>query len=92
MVSQNYILIGLQSFIGRLMEYLHVMVFCLITRSRRGETFVTRKITMFLAKKFLGSKEVLKLGNINAKEIGDMQKIMLNYSGKCYKKKHLQIM
>ena len=32
MVSQNYILIGLQSFIGRLMEYLHVMVFCLITR------------------------------------------------------------
>ena len=34
---------------------------------RRGETFVTRKITMFLAKKFLGSKEVLKLGNINAK-------------------------
>ena len=34
---------------------------------RRGETFVTRKITMFLAKKFLGSKEVLKLGNVNAK-------------------------
>ena len=34
---------------------------------RRGETFVTRKITMFLAKIFLGSKEVLKLGNIYAK-------------------------
>ena len=34
---------------------------------RRGETFVTRKITMFLAKVFLGSKEVLELGNIYAK-------------------------
>tara|TARA_B100001758_G_scaffold152701_1_gene131604 strand:+ start:1640 stop:2698 length:1059 start_codon:yes stop_codon:yes gene_type:complete len=34
---------------------------------RRGETFVTRKITMFLAKKVLGSKEVLNLGNIYAK-------------------------
>ena len=34
---------------------------------RRGETFVTRKITMFFAKKILGSKEVLYLGNLNAK-------------------------
>ena len=34
---------------------------------RRGETFVTRKITMFLAKRILGSKEVLNLGNIYAK-------------------------
>ena len=34
---------------------------------RRGETFVTRKITMFLAKKILGSKEILYLGNLNAK-------------------------
>ena len=34
---------------------------------RRGETFVTRKITMFLAKKKLGAKGVLYLGNINAK-------------------------
>ncbi len=34
---------------------------------RRGETFVTRKITMFLAKRVLGSKEVLNLGNIYAK-------------------------
>jgi len=34
---------------------------------RRGETFVTRKITMFLAKRILGSKEVLKLGNVYAK-------------------------
>ena len=34
---------------------------------RRGETFVTRKITMFLAKKKLGAKGALYLGNINAK-------------------------
>ena len=34
---------------------------------RRGETFVTRKITMFLAKKKLGKKGILYLGNVNAK-------------------------
>ena len=34
---------------------------------RRGETFVTRKITMFFAKKILGSEEILYLGNLNAK-------------------------
>ena len=34
---------------------------------RRGETFVTRKITIFFARKFLGSKEILYLGNLNAK-------------------------
>ena len=34
---------------------------------RRGETFVTRKITRFLTKKKLGSKETLYLGNLNAK-------------------------
>tara|TARA_Y100000590_G_scaffold459299_1_gene615983 strand:- start:89 stop:1141 length:1053 start_codon:yes stop_codon:yes gene_type:complete len=34
---------------------------------RRGETFVTRKITMFLAKRILGSREILRLGNIYAK-------------------------
>ncbi len=34
---------------------------------RRGETFVTRKITMFFAKHLLGSKDVLYLGNLNAK-------------------------
>ena len=33
----------------------------------RGETFVTRKITRFLAKKKLGSKDILYLGNLNAK-------------------------
>ena len=34
---------------------------------RRGETFVTRKITMYFAKKVLGSKDILYLGNLNAK-------------------------
>ena len=34
---------------------------------RRGETFVTRKITRFLTRKKLGSKDTLFLGNINAK-------------------------
>ena len=34
---------------------------------RRGETFVTRKITMFFAKKMLGKKGILYLGNVNAK-------------------------
>ena len=34
---------------------------------RRGETFVTRKITMFLAKYVNGKKGILKLGNIYAK-------------------------
>ena len=34
---------------------------------RRGETFVTRKITMFFAKKILGSNDILYLGNLNAK-------------------------
>ena len=34
---------------------------------RRGETFVTRKITRFLARKKLGSKDTLYLGNLNAK-------------------------
>tara|TARA_B100000035_G_scaffold307801_1_gene311591 strand:+ start:140 stop:1183 length:1044 start_codon:yes stop_codon:yes gene_type:complete len=34
---------------------------------RRGETFVTRKITMFFAKKLKGNKDILRLGNIYAK-------------------------
>ena len=34
---------------------------------RRGETFVTRKITMFFAKKVCGSKDILYIGNLDAK-------------------------
>ncbi len=33
----------------------------------RGETFVSRKVTIHVAKKFLGSKEILYLGNIYSK-------------------------
>jgi GDPmannose 4,6-dehydratase len=34
---------------------------------RRGETFVTRKITRFLARKYYGLENVLFLGNLYAK-------------------------
>ena len=34
---------------------------------RRGETFVTRKITRFLARKKMGLEKILYLGNLNAK-------------------------
>ena len=34
---------------------------------RRGATFVTRKITRAVANYFLGNKEILYLGNLNAK-------------------------
>ena len=34
---------------------------------RRGETFVTRKITRFLTRRKMGSKEMLYLGNLHAK-------------------------
>ena len=34
---------------------------------KRGEKFVTKKITFFFARKDLGSKEILYLGNVNAK-------------------------
>ena len=50
----------------------------------RGETFVTRKITRFLTRKKLGSKDVLYLGNLNAmrdwghaKDYVEMQWMML---------------
>ena len=68
MEFQNYILIILLKFIERLMVFMHVMVFLFNHESpRRGETFVTRKITMYFAKKILGSNDILYLGNLNAK-------------------------
>ena len=45
---------------------------------RRGETFVTRKITMFLAKYLKDKKGVLRLGNIYSKRDWVMQKICWN--------------
>ena len=51
---------------------------------RRGETFVTRKITLELAKVVLGLKDCLRIGNINAlrdwghaKDYVEMQWLML---------------
>ena len=43
---------------------------------RRGETFVTRKIVRGLRGISEGKQVLLKLGNLNAKETGDMQKIL----------------
>ncbi|MEZ5199627.1 MAG: GDP-mannose 4,6-dehydratase [Bacteroidales bacterium] len=42
----------------------------------RGETFVTCKITMALAKIAMGLQDKLYLGNLLPKETGDMQKII----------------
>ena len=43
---------------------------------RRGETFVTRKITRGLTQIDQGLSQFLYMGNIDAIEIGDMPKIM----------------
>ena len=42
-----------------------------------GKTFVTRKISESVAKVKLGLIDKFKIGNLDAKEIGDMQKNML---------------
>ena len=47
-------------------ECTRVMVFCLTMRARRGETFVTRKITRGLANIALGLESCLHMGNIDA--------------------------
>ena len=62
------------------MTYLLVMAFYLIMSSRRGETFVT-KITRGLARINAGLESIIYLGNLNSKEIGDMQKITLKCNG-----------
>ena len=43
---------------------------------RRGETFVTRKVTRGLARIDLGLEDCIYLGNLEAKGIGAMLKIM----------------
>ena len=43
----------------------------------RGETFVTRKITMSISRMAFGKQKKLLIGNLDAKEIGVMLKIML---------------
>ena len=47
----------------------------------RGETFVTRKITMAVAKIKKGSQEKLYLGNLDAKVTGGLPGIMWNLCG-----------
>ena len=59
---------------------------------RRGETFVTRKITMFFAKKVLGSKEILYLGNLNAKRDWGHAKDYTEIQWKILQQKNLMTM
>jgi GDPmannose 4,6-dehydratase len=60
---------------------------------RRGETFVTRKITMATAAIALGHQDCLYLGNLDAqRDCGDMQKIMLKRCGVSYNKMWQKIM
>ena len=48
---------------------------------RRGETFVTKKITRGLSRLSLGLDKCLYLGNLDSREIGDMLKIMSKCNG-----------
>ena len=59
---------------------------------RRGETFVTRKITMFFARKVKGFNEILKLETYMLKEIGATLKIMWKCNGELCNKKNQMIM
>ena len=59
---------------------------------RRGETFVTRKITMFLAKKKLGAKGILYLGNIHAKRDWGHAKDYIEMQWKILQQKNLKIL
>ena len=54
------------------MVFLLAMGFYLIMKAQEEENFCYKKITRFLARKKLGSKEIL-LGNLNAKRIGDIK-------------------
>ena len=56
MEQQNFMHIGLQKIIEKLITYLHVMEFYLIIQS--GETFVTRKITRAVAEIYLGKEKI----------------------------------
>ena len=50
------------------MEFLPVVEFFLIMKSPvRGETFVTRKISIGMVKIYLGKQKTLYLGNLEAK-------------------------
>ena len=57
---------------------------------RRGETFVTRKITLGLTSIGKGIQESVYVGNLDAEETEDILKIMLNYSGEFCNKRSLK--
>ena len=57
------------------------MEYFLIMRSPEGRNFCTRKITRGLARISVGVQDCLYMGNLDAKEIGDMPKIMLRCNG-----------
>ena len=59
---------------------------------RRGETFVTRKITRFLTRKKLGSKDILYLGNLNAKREWGHAKDYVEMQWRILQQKNLMIL
>ena len=59
---------------------------------RRGETFVTRKITMGIAKIVRGEAKEILLGNLYSKRDWDMLKIMLKCVGKFYNTENQMIL
>ena len=68
MEYQNFLLYGFVIIIEKHMGCSYVMAYFLITsQKRRGETFVTRKITRGLSNIALGKEKCLYMGNLDAK-------------------------
>ena len=59
---------------------------------RRGETFVTRKITLGLIKIKLKLQNKLVLGNLEAKKRLGTRKILLKLNGKFYNNQNQMIL
>ena len=59
---------------------------------RRGETFVTRKITMFFAKLVCGINEILYIGNLDAKRDWGHAKDYVEIQWKILQQKNLMIL
>ena len=74
-----------------LMVFMHVMEYFNHESPRRGETFVTRKITMYFAKN-IRIQRTLYLGNLNAKRDWVTLKITQKCNGKYYNKKLQKIL
>ena len=67
------------------------MVFYLIMNQRRGETFITRKITKGLAEIILGQRKCLYVGNLNAKRDWGYAKDYVEMQWKMLQRKYLKI-